>query len=154
MTENYSQIAHALLHTTTNSNYRVSLTVVSNSMAPIIQPGDRLQVVPVSPHLLRCGDVVVFRWAGKLVTHRLVGRRNQQWYAKGDNVANVDPPISAEAILGRVVAIERGSGSTHRVDLQSLKWRIINRVMGWVGWCGWGVRRSGRTVLAWCCRSG
>ena len=153
MTENYSQIAHALLHTTVHRNDLVSLTVVSNSMAPIIQPGDRIQVVPVSPDLLRCGDVVVFRWAGKLVTHRLIGMHNQQWYAKGDNVTNVDPPISPAAILGRVVAIERGS-STHRIALQSLKWRIINRMKGWAGWCGWSLRRGGRTVLAWCCRSG
>jgi hypothetical protein len=75
------------------------------SMAPTLRDQDRLQVAPLDG--ARPGDLVVARRAGILVAHRLVRLDGAMALTKGDACAAPDPPLPAEALLGRVVAVRR-----------------------------------------------
>lgn len=84
-----------------------SLTVVSWSMFPTIQKGDRLELEPADS--IRIGDIVVFPFAGALICHRVVGiERNGHVRTQGDAVNSMDQPVPMWEILGRVVRIRRG----------------------------------------------
>jgi hypothetical protein len=44
---------------------------------------------------------------GKLIIHRIIGKRAGSYLAKGDNAPERDGLISRAAILGRVIKVER-----------------------------------------------
>jgi hypothetical protein len=105
------------------------LRVTSDSMRPLIQAGDEVELVGVVDLAsLRPGDILTFDQAGELVTHRLLERVEQAGertrLTQGDNLIAPDPPWPDTCLLGRVVAVvlsrgrvlslERGVG--HRLD--------------------------------------
>ena len=102
----------------------VRLHVDGTSMVPILKPGDVVVVRRVAPHSLNKGDMVVVHREHDLVTHRLVRQKEGQWLTKGDNSHYLDPPITAEMILGKVIAIERKDTG---IDLQEASKRSLNR---------------------------
>ena len=60
------------------------------------------------------GDVLVFRSAQALVVHRVIATRPLR--LRGDNCLASDPPLSEDAILGRVTAVERAGKRLARWD--------------------------------------
>ncbi len=138
----YQQIALDLALAEASSQERLSLHVLGHSMAPLLRPGDVVMAQPVSLESLRQGDLVVVHRPTELITHRLVAVDEQGWHTKGDNCHQADTPIRAPAILGRVVAIERGCA---RLDLTSLGWARVNR---WLGWLGKWEARLARQIAA------
>lgn len=79
------------------------------SMSPFIRDGDVVTVSPlfdVTPHL---GDVVavIQPGTGRLVLHRVVGKKSSYYITKGDNIAKEDGLVSTENILGFVTKVER-----------------------------------------------
>jgi hypothetical protein len=78
------------------------------SMWPFIKDGDAITVAPLSGGLPGQGSVVTFLRpdTGKLVVHRVVGRRDDIFLIRGDNAEEVDL-IPAANILGRVTKVER-----------------------------------------------
>jgi signal peptidase I len=139
----YRQIALDLARAGLREGDRVRLNVTGNSMAPLLRPGDAVWAEPAVPASLRRGDVVVVRCAGGLVTHRLVAVGDGEWYTKGDNARHLDPPVTADAILGRVVAIERGGD---RIELRGRQWAIVSRVLGLASWWEARLFQVGRRV--------
>ena len=119
------------------------------SMSPFIKDGDVLTVAPWQGTAPRLGDVVVFTHpnTGKLIIHRIIGKKIGSYLTKGDNVPEGDGLISRAAILGRVTKAERdgkyiflGLGPerfviafflTHRGLLPLLRpvWRFIRLIM-------------------------
>jgi len=82
------------------------LPVTGSSMFPSMQPGDLLEIRrPTGP--IQTGNVVVFERHGKLVVHRVVSQTGDLFITCGDRVRYPDAPVSAAAILGCVIAIER-----------------------------------------------
>ena len=79
------------------------------SMSPFIKDGDVLTIAPLQVSSPRFGDVVVFTHphTGKLIIHRIVGKRAGSYLTKGDNAPEEDGLISRAAILGRVARVER-----------------------------------------------
>lgn len=80
-----------------------------SSMEPTYADGDNLLVksLQCTTPKVRTGDVVVVRRGERLVTHRLVNLIDGIATTKGDACARVDPPISRDALLGRVVGVRR-----------------------------------------------
>jgi Peptidase S24-like len=89
------------------------IEATGGSMLPLIRPGDRL-LVRFGAAEVRRGDVVIFRHAGAIVAHRIVGDRRRdgqrRWIAKGDNEPLATEDVGAADLLGIVRAIDRGSG--------------------------------------------
>lgn len=89
-----------------------TLTVLTGSMQPSIDPGDMIAVVPVEPEDLRRGDVVTFQpHSGDpmLITHRIVavdGAPGERTFiTRGDANSANDPEIVAAQVQGRVVYV-------------------------------------------------
>jgi signal peptidase I len=89
------------------------LRVTGASMLPAIWPGDVLSVRSFDSELATPGDVVLYQHHGQLIAHRIVGRSLRQnrieWVLQGDTVLGNGDTVSSREMLGRVVAIERGS---------------------------------------------
>lgn len=84
--------------------------VTSESMAPLIAPGDEVIVAAAPPETLRPGDLIVAAAPGRpFVVHRLVALHRQgdelRLVTQGDRSAAPDPAWPAEAVVGRVVAV-------------------------------------------------
>ncbi len=121
--EIYQSAAHeAWLRSQTTGLLR--LNVVSESMQPLLRRGDRVVVQPIAPHALRPGLVVVVQRGDEWITHRLVAIDAQGWHTQGDNARYADEAVTAEDIVGRVIAIERGRQT---IDLQAPRWGAIDR---------------------------
>lgn len=89
--------------------YRV-YAVRTGSMAPTYPTGSVVIDAPVAGQTLAVGDVVTFRTAGGLVTHRLHSRTPAGWLTKGDANRTPDPwTVPARNIVGHVaVGVPRG----------------------------------------------
>ena len=99
------------------------LNVISDSMRPLLRRDDRIIVKPIEPHFLRPGAVIVVQQGGEWITHRLVAVDERGWHTQGDNARYRDEAVTAEKIVGQVIAIERG---TRTIDLQKPRWRTID----------------------------
>ena len=79
------------------------------SMSPFIQDSDAITVSPLSGAAPRLGDVVAFLRpdSGKLIVHRVVGKRGDAFLVRGDNAEEGDGLVPRANILGRVTRVER-----------------------------------------------
>lgn len=109
----------------------ISFTVASDSMRPLIHTGDSIRVAPFpQDRKARIGEIVLLRTADGWLVHRIVGRRGSGgatvYRQKGD-AGHHAHDVSADAIVGRVVAIER-DGSV--IDLGSGTQRVAGALVG------------------------
>lgn len=86
-----------------------SIVVSGGSMEPAIPIGSLLIAEQVAPAELEPGEVIVFRAAGEVVTHRIVAvsatDAGPVFVTQGDANASPDPdPVAASAVIGRSVA--------------------------------------------------
>lgn len=91
-----------------------------SSMSPTLNPGDLLISRPRKATQVSLGDVLVFRYEGRLIAHRLidflpvgpgnVGAQRAFLITQGDALSESDPPIPADSLLGEVVLILPGFG--------------------------------------------
>lgn len=93
-------------------------------MAPAVEDGDRVLVVPVDPRRLRVGEIVKFDAPEGLRMHRLIRRFRRrdgtlEFGFRGDNSATPDRPVDSTRIVGVAVAVER-HGRVRRLDT----WRV------------------------------
>jgi signal peptidase I len=97
------------------------------SMNPTIREGEAITVAPVRPGEIRRGDIVLFDARRGVTVHRVVRvRRDPEnglvFLTRGDAAATADEPVGGDALLGRVVAVER-RGRT--VNLAGARVRIM-----------------------------
>lgn len=128
------------------AGHKVAIRVTSGSMAPLIAENDRVGVVQVQPDSVLRGEVVVISGGEGWITHRLLDQINRDrdlWLStKGDNSPLIDPYWRAEALIGRVVSIERegrtlfldrGWGAFFHWPIKKLvvgEWKLSNRFPG------------------------
>ena len=100
-------------------------------MLPAIWPGDVLTVQRCDAESLRLGEIVLFGRGSALVAHRVVERtlhdNGTRWVTRGDSVGGNDAPVSSHELLGKVIAVERGSRQF--VPHQSLASRLISCIL-------------------------
>jgi hypothetical protein len=109
----------------------VEIVAGGTSMRPLLHAGDRLTIEPARAETLRLDDVaVVARADGQVVAHRVVGLAPLRLH--GDGCREPDAPVSADAVLGRVVRFRRGP-ATIRLDqpLGRLLSQLSRRVAAW-----------------------
>lgn len=131
----YQQIGRELLADSESwAGGVLRVKVISNSMAPLMQTGDFLQVEAVLPGQLALGEVVLIQREADYLTHRLIAQPGGRWRTKGDNNLRPDPISAADVIIGRVFCIERGRQS---LSLQTRKWRLLNPLLASLGRLEW-----------------
>ena len=106
------------------------------SMFPLIRNGkDEVQLRPCSAEELRPMDVVLFKYKGRHLLHRIIRREGNRLLIQGDGSYVAQEQCTTDAVIGKVQAIVRPSGKTIPVD--SWQWRLPSMV-----WRNLGVLRS------------
>ncbi len=104
------------------------LTVEGDSMRPILRPGDRILIQPGSS--LRPGNLITFTDGTDLCTHRLIGKagraRKTVLFTKGDLSCRWDQPIPVEAVLGKVIAVQKGSRA---LSMDGSLWHFLDPIL-------------------------
>jgi signal peptidase I len=85
------------------------------SMDPFIKNKNYITISPLSPDRPQLGDIVAFiqQRTGKLVVHRVVESKKNQYLIKGDNTSAPDGLVPKGNILGYVTKIDK-DGKTVR----------------------------------------
>jgi signal peptidase I len=123
------------------------LTILSGSMAPLIQIGDQIFIKKIKdPSHIHLGDIITF-WQGNiLVTHRVIRKftKNGNMYLieKGD--ANVNYScVDAQSTIGKVTKVKKGG---QEVLLDTVTWSVLNRTIGITLFSAFALRAIGRRV--------
>jgi hypothetical protein len=118
------------------------------SMFPLIRGGkDDVVLRPCSAEELRPMDVVLFKYKGKHLLHRIIRREGNRLLIQGDGSYVAQEQCSVDAVIGKVQAIVRSSGKA--VSVESWQWRLPSFV-----WWKLGVLRNPfLRILHWSYRS-
>lgn len=111
--DGWDSLAYDLLAQRLASGGCVRLTVTTSSMAPFLQPGDRVVVAKVVVESLGVGDLVALAALPCLVVHRIVAAPGRQgtrpFMTKGDAGTTYDRRFAPEAVLGCAVTVQRSN---------------------------------------------
>jgi signal peptidase I len=101
------------------------ISIVGNSMLPLMRDGDRVLVAHASDDF-HPGDVIVFWQSNVLVVHRVIRidhtPEQVHFLTKGDNAPNFDPLVGVEQVIGRVLAVQRGN---REIPIDTATWRVL-----------------------------
>lgn len=105
----------------------VSFRAPGDSMRPTIFDGDRVTVRPIEPSDIKPGDIILYRYPGSIVAHRVVRIEKRdscapRFILRGDALGAPDEAVEVGQVLGKVVSVERGG---HSIDLYSRRVKII-----------------------------
>jgi len=79
-------------------------------MNPVLQTGDRVELVPVKRTEVHCGDILVFTAEdGRDIIHRVI--RLSPLQTRGDNCGKDDPAVPECSLLYRAAAFRRNGRS-------------------------------------------
>ena len=125
LAKKHRRIVTRLLKEGITSGKEIRLKVITNSMQPLINPGEKVVAKRGPAEEFQCGNIILFEKGGILCIHRLLAKKRggTLYITKGDKGNFWDEPLSVEQILGKVVTIEKGS---RIMDLEKRSWRIIN----------------------------
>ena len=122
----FTTVIESLLARGCSVRFRAS----GGSMHPTIRAGDMLILAPIDPTVLRKGDVVLARQSGRLVAHRIAevtkSDAGTRMLLRGDALSACAPTVSADAVLAKVVAIER-AGCPIAVDPAAARMACLAR---------------------------
>jgi len=116
---------------------QMTLTVSSDSMAPLLRPGDQVVVTPVSLDLLTPGDVVTMTAVPDLLTHRFWGLSpdgSPRLLTRGDRPLTFDSPRPVSDLIGRIY-LRRRDGADLALDKGLGGW--LNRHLAWLAAAEW-----------------
>lgn len=126
--------------------HSVRFRAKGSSMHPTIREGEAITVAPAQPAGIRRGDVILVRSARGVIAHRVVsvtrGADGSFAYVlRGDAATASDEPVEESAVLGRVVAAQRGGRIASLGGLRAetvgaaraLVARFLRRVRAWLG---------------------
>ena len=106
------------------------------SMFPLIRNvKDEVLLRPCSTEELRPMDVVLFKYRGKHLLHRIIRREGNRLLIQGDGSYVAQEQCTTDAVIGKVQAIVRPSGKV--LPVESWQWRFPS----WV-WRHLGVFRT------------
>ena len=85
-----------------NSGQKLSISISGHSMNPTMLDGDQITVCKDASYSI--GDVLVFKYKGELLVHRLVKFKNNRLFCKGDNSFRLED-IVIDDIVGKVTLL-------------------------------------------------
>ncbi len=129
MTQTPLTVVAELLQESAANGRTPFLTLVSNSMAPLLRAGDQVGLELIAPAGLQPGDLVVLRTEADMVTHRFWGRTPAGLITRGDRPLTFDAPWAEEDMVGRVICRRRGN---RELSLQQGSGRALNRHLFWL----------------------
>lgn len=121
--QDFAGVSHELL----NLGCSVSFRAPGDSMMPTVFDGERVTVRPIESSDIKPGDIILYRYPGSIVAHRVkrIEKRDSgapRLILRGDALGAPDEAVEVDQVLGRVQSVERGSRS---IDLYSRRVKII-----------------------------
>ena len=114
----------------------VRFRMKGQSMFPLLRNGvDEVVLYPCTEKELQPMDVVLFRYQGRHVLHRILRRDGEWLYLQGDGSYVAKEKCTIDDVVGKVQKIIRPSGTVIGVD--DWQWRLLSRL-----WCGLGLFRN------------
>lgn len=114
----------------------VRFRLKGDSMFPLLRNGrDGVLLHPCTAEELAPMDVVLFRYRGKHVLHRILRREGDMLFLQGDGSFVAKETCTVSDVVGKVREIVRPSGKT--ISVTDWKWRLPSRL-----WRGLGVLRT------------
>ena len=111
------------------------------SMHPTIREGEAITVAPARPARMRRGDVILYRVGRGVIAHRVAAIERGPagaltFIPRGDASQGRDDAVEEGAILGRVVAVERGGRALNpaacRARSFAVAWAAAAHLMQWL----------------------
>ena len=132
----------SLVETDIREGRCVRLRMKGSSMFPFLREGkDEVAVCPCKAESLKPMDVVLFRYRGRCLLHRIVGMEEGRFIMQGDGVCTCYEECTAADIIGVLRLVYRGSGRV--VSVSSLRWRVLSRLWRSLG----GFRKVGLCIF-------
>ncbi|NMC13055.1 MAG: hypothetical protein GYA34_09240 [Chloroflexi bacterium] len=122
----------------------IKLKVNGTSMFPCLKSGDNVYAIPEPINNLMIGDVVAVMREHDIITHRLIKIDGNHIYCKGDNSHIPDPPVKADQIIGKIVAVEREG---KRIAYDHRYWIKKNRTLGRLGYLEYRIYHFGSRFI-------
>ena len=94
-----------------------------NSMLPFIR-GDRDSVILRKMPTVEVGDILLVRFQGRYVLHRLIRRQGERLVLMGDGNIRGTETCTVADVLGTVIVIEKENG-VRRVPGKGRLWRAL-----------------------------
>jgi len=95
----------------------LAMVINDNTNAPWLQPGDKCTITPCSLEGLQIGEFAFVRIGEKSGFRRVIKKviRKKETYlmTKADSAKEVDPPVKASMILGKITMLERKGKKVH-----------------------------------------
>lgn len=113
----------------------VRFLLKGNSMFPLLRDGlDQIILYPCTPDELKLMDVVLFRYKGGHLLHRIIKKDGDRLIMQGDGAFISKEECLAVDVVGKVHAVIRPSGKV--LSVNSRKWRLSSAL-----WRGTGPLR-------------
>lgn len=108
-------------------SHQVRIRLIGTSMNPFLRNGiSEVVLVPCKPEELKLLDVVLFRYRGGHVLHRIVRITPNGYTLQGDGVWASCEQCTATDIVARVAYVYRTPQK--RLSVTSLSWRLYSKV--------------------------
>ena len=109
--------------------HSVRFRLKGDSMLPLLRNGkDDVVLYPCKREELRPFDVVLFRYKGLHVLHRIIRIEGERLYLRGDGSIVAKEECAYSDVVGKVQQVIRPSGKT--ITLTSWKWKVASTL--WV----------------------
>lgn len=109
----------------------LKMTVKTDSMLPLLNPGDKILLRKCRDDNLLCGDVIVYMIDYVSYVHRFIfkKKRDDRFFliTKPDKAFFFNTPIPLNQLIGRIIAVEK---KRFNINLESAFWKAINRFLG------------------------
>lgn len=105
-----NEIYFALVEERLAAGERVSIVLVGTSMQPTLVEGDKLVLESVDEPAV--GDVVLFRYRGGHLLHRIVGIEGENYTMQGDNSVGTERACRRD-IVAKMVRVEHRNHMRH-----------------------------------------
>lgn len=110
-----NEVYFALVEERVAAGERVKITLVGTSMRPTLIEGD--EIILSREEDLKVGDVVLFRYVGRHLLHRIVAIDGDRFTMRGDNCETTE-----EALRKDIVAKMVGEKKRHKVKHLAVRW--------------------------------
>ena len=105
----------------------VKFRLKGNSMFPLLRNGkDEVILEKCFPENLKPMDVILFRYRGAHVLHRIIKRKGNDLLIQGDGSIVAMEHCTVNDVVGKVTSICRSSGETILID--SWKWKLYSHL--------------------------
>lgn len=114
------------------NGHPVQFRLKGNSMYPFIRGGkDSIVLHPFTVDELNEMDVVLFRYKGRYLLHRIVRRIGNQLLIQGDGSYVAIEKCTTEDVVGKVLTVIRPSGKI--VQVTDWQWRLSSFIWRHIG---------------------